>query len=272
MPTLCFYHAHCPDGFGAAYAVWLYLAQEGRLRDAQFVPMRYGDNPPILSADDDVFIVDFSFPRAILQYLRDRAGSLVVIDHHQTAARDLHGLDFCRFDMAKSGAVLTWEYLFPDEPVPEFFLYLQDRDLWQWELPRSREFSAGLNAYPRDFQRWHSFIQATRGIETLQNEGTILLRGEQQYLKRAESWPVSMVDIGGYAVPCVNATHLVSELGNQLAEGHPFAAIYSDIGDRRKFSLRSAPDGVDVSEIAWLYGGGGHRHAAGFEIDKPRVL
>ena len=35
----------------------------------------------------------------------------------------------------------------------------------------------------------------------------------------------------------------------------------------RKGSLRSRPDGVDVSEIARAFGGGGHRRAAGFSTD-----
>jgi bifunctional oligoribonuclease and PAP phosphatase NrnA len=37
----------------------------------------------------------------------------------------------------------------------------------------------------------------------------------------------------------------------------------------RKGSLRSHPDGVDVSEIARSFGGGGHKRAAGFSTDLP---
>ena len=36
---------------------------------------------------------------------------------------------------------------------------------------------------------------------------------------------------------------------------------------RRKGSLRSPPNGVDVSAIARTFGGGGHRRAAGFSTD-----
>jgi phosphoesterase RecJ-like protein len=38
-------------------------------------------------------------------------------------------------------------------------------------------------------------------------------------------------------------------------------------GSARKGSLRSHPDGVDVSAIARSFGGGGHRRAAGFSTD-----
>ena len=59
-----------------------------------------------------VFIVDFSYPRTILEEMEESAESLVVIDHHKTAEEDLRGLDYCHFDMTHSGAYLAWEYLF----------------------------------------------------------------------------------------------------------------------------------------------------------------
>ena len=39
-----------------------------------------------------------------------------------------------------------------------------------------------------------------------------------------------------------------------------------------QFSMRSRTeaDGLDVAEIAQRYGGGGHRHAAGFEVEFSR--
>ena len=36
---------------------------------------------------------------------------------------------------------------------------------------------------------------------------------------------------------------------------------------RRQWSLRSTKDGIDVAEFAKVRGGGGHRHAAGYEDD-----
>lgn len=43
MKTYVLYHAHCADGFGAAYAAWLKLGN-----DAQYVPVKYGDPPPVM--------------------------------------------------------------------------------------------------------------------------------------------------------------------------------------------------------------------------------
>jgi bifunctional oligoribonuclease and PAP phosphatase NrnA len=54
-------------------------------------------------------------------------------------------------------------------------------------------------------------------------------------------------------------------------EGARVAALIRDLGDRgraaRKVSLRSSDGAVDVSAIARVHGGGGHKRAAGFSTD-----
>ncbi|HSK50604.1 MAG TPA: bifunctional oligoribonuclease/PAP phosphatase NrnA [Solirubrobacterales bacterium] len=54
-------------------------------------------------------------------------------------------------------------------------------------------------------------------------------------------------------------------------DGTKVAAVVRDLGDRgraaRKVSLRSSEGDVDVSAIARLNGGGGHKRAAGFSTD-----
>jgi bifunctional oligoribonuclease and PAP phosphatase NrnA len=54
-------------------------------------------------------------------------------------------------------------------------------------------------------------------------------------------------------------------------EGAHVAALVRDLGDRgraaRKVSLRSSGGEVDVSAIARVHGGGGHKRAAGFSTD-----
>jgi phosphoesterase RecJ-like protein len=56
-------------------------------------------------------------------------------------------------------------------------------------------------------------------------------------------------------------------------EGAELVALIRELpngaGPARKGSLRSRPDGVDVSAIARAFGGGGHRRAAGFSTDLP---
>ena len=74
------------------------------------------------------------------------------------------------------------------------------------------------------------------------------------------------IDLDGHKVLAVNTTVCFSEVAGELAKGKPFGAAFFIRKDGKKqWSLRSASDGLDVSEIAKRHGGGGHKHAAGFE-------
>jgi nanoRNase/pAp phosphatase (c-di-AMP/oligoRNAs hydrolase) len=83
--------------------------------------------------------------------------------------------------------------------------------------------------------------------------------------RRAGAARLPGVDV---AVPCVNATELVSEIGNELAREAPFAIVWHEDGEGQlHYSLRSRSDNpahADVAAIARGLGGGGHKHAAGF--------
>lgn len=270
MSILCLYHKNCTDGLGAALAVRTFLWGEGQLNNTEFQSIQYGDTPPDVTGKD-VYIVDFSFSRTTLETMKQQANSLVVIDHHKTAQAELAGLDYCIFDMDKSGCVLTWEYLFPNVEPPELFYYLQDRDLWRWQLPQSREVSAALRSYKPFFDVWDDFM-VDGAIEKLKGDGAAILRYQQREIEIAISRELEYINIGGYDVPCINSTHLISEIGNELAQNNPFAALYFDTTDgKRVFSLRSTDEGVDVSQIAKQYGGGGHRNAAGFTVVRPSL-
>ena len=149
--TLVLYHGDCPDGFGAAYAAWRALGDA-----ATYLPVRHGEPPPpeAEAGPERLYLLDFAYPRATTERLAARAGSARVLDHHATAAEDLAGLPFVTIDLDRSGAVLAWEHFHPGRPVPLLLRYVEDRDLWRWELPRSREVNAALALVPFDFAAW----------------------------------------------------------------------------------------------------------------------
>jgi len=265
MKPLVLYHASCSDGFCAAWIYRRYVCG-----DAEFRAVQYGSPPPSV-AQRDVVILDFSYPRPLLLEMRSRAHSLWVLDHHQTAAAELEGLDFCVFDLGKSGARLAWEHFSKMDPsaagqVHWLVDYTEDKDLWQWKLPDSRAVNAAIGSYPRVFGVWDKMAQ--RVPKELVVEGAAILRFQDRLIRprvKNHAWAT----IGGYRVPVTNSTCLSSEIGNALAEGHPFAAVFFVTSDSRAvYNLRSNnKDGVDVGEIARQYGGGGHKNAASFIVD-----
>lgn len=260
---ICIYHANCTDGFGAAWAI------HRRWPDAQFISAQYGTLPPDC-AGARVLIVDFSYPCDALIAMATLAEHITVIDHHKTAQADLAGLNHPKikviFDMERSGAALAWQFAFPDHEVPPLLLHIEDRDLWKWSMYMTREIIAGLNSYPQTFKEWDDIFDYRSHID-LRAEGVVIERKYQQDLKRLIDSPWRTIKIGGHIVPVGNIDMIfASDALHEKGKGKPFAAAYVDLHDKRIFSLRSAPDGLDVSDIAKLYGGGGHKHAAGFKM------
>ncbi len=267
------YHANCNDGFGAAWAAYT-CPDIGP--EAEYIPVQYGDAPPDVTGAM-VYILDFSFPADVLRAMAAQAYEVILLDHHVTAEENLAGLRTdgplnlaLLFDRSRSGAVIVWDVFHPAEEVPVLLQYVQDRDLWRWELPMSREVSAGLMLYPHDFAEW-SRLASEGGIEELATAGTVVLKREQQMVASIAKKAGTM-RIGGHIVPAVNSAVLQSEIGHALGEGTLFSAVYFLMQDKAVVSLRSREDGADVQAIAKQYGGGGHTHAAGFSVSHAELI
>lgn len=290
-PDICIYHGNCADGFGAAWAVWR------RWGDAvEYVPGVYGAEPPDVR-DKHVLMVDFSYKRPVLDAMLQTAASIIILDHHKTAEADLaafrvvfcgdakfrlddaeHGLRdlaelqrppcLAEFDMNRSGAVMTWEATHKT-PVPALLYYVQDRDLWRFSLHGSREVAAVVFSHPYDFRAWNSLAtEVEHNRDSVIAEGRAIERKHHKDISELLQQTRRTMRIGGYDVPVANLPYtMASDAAGLMAEGQPFAACYFDRNDgQRVFSLRSRePDGVDVSEVARSYGGGGHKNAAGFQ-------
>ncbi len=252
-PSTVLYHAECADGFGAAWAIWRQYPH------ARFIPVKHGNPPPADLKDQRVVIVDFSYSRQILEAMAAETDALLILDHHITAEQSLAGLPYAYFDLKKSGAVLGWEWAHGTQ-APWLLQYIQDKDLWHWALPGSREISAAIASYPFDFQQWSRFTQPE-----LEQEGRAILRYEQELVGKLAAQAV-MVEFQGAVVPAVQSSILTSQIGERLSPNHPFCLIWHDRDNRRYFSMRSREDGTDVGSIAASFGGGGHTHAAGFSV------
>ena len=270
----CWYHANCFDGFGAAYAAWRALGTS----ETVFEPVWYERPPPELPAQlDELVLLDFTYSRPVLERLRDQVDRLVIIDHHATAQAELEGFecDVKIFDLDCSGAYLSFHHYNPDVPaddVPRLYRYLQDRDLWRFWLPKSREVNAYIKSFPYCFSTW-SKIEAVMelNLEGCIREGEAVLRLQARTVEMICN-EASIRELAGHRVPTVNSTAFWSEVGHELLERYPgsqMVAAYCDLSNgRRKYSLRSR-DGFDCSAVARQFGGGGHTKAAGFSIEAP---
>ena len=86
---------------------------------------------------------------------------LRILDHHVTAQAALAGLLYAYFDMEEKAARCWPGNGRTRSRHPRLLQYIQDKDLWEWRLPKSREINAALDSYPFDFQVWDNLTQDT---------------------------------------------------------------------------------------------------------------
>lgn len=264
---LCIYHGNCADGFGAAWVFKNYAD-----REFDFHPGIYQDAPPDVEGRD-VYLVDFSYKRDVVEQMLKVADRVVLIDHHKSAIEDLAPLGDrieTLTSLDHSGATLAWQWFMGnpnDEAMPALLRHIEDRDLWRFKLPGTREIQANVFSYPYDFAVWDKLMATP--LEDLKAEGRAIERKHFKDIAELIAVCRREMVIGGILVPIASLPYtLTSDAGIAMASTHPskIGVCYWDTKAGRVFSLRSTEDGPDVSEIAKAYGGGGHAHAAGFRV------
>jgi uncharacterized protein len=275
---LVIYHYPCLDGFAAAWACWL------KHPDWEFFRGTHGEKPPYdLMTGRDVFLLDFSYQLPEMEKVINQANSVTVLDHHKTAEANIaplmeQHLVYGKFDMMQSGAALAWHHFHPGVPMPYILMLIEDRDLWR--RPRlhvdTDHFTAYLFSIEYNFEKFSQIYKDSMN-ESLMHEmlmqGFAIERKQDKDTKELIEKLKYKGFIGGIVVPIANVPYqFSSSIGELMAKEAPFAATYFFDGDHYIFSLRSAPDGIDVSEIAKLYGGGGHKHSAGFQVSRLEDL
>lgn len=277
-------HSSCPDGFGAAFVAHQALSDRHSIVHH---PMAYDDPLP-----DDIdgcfcYVLDFCFPPDQLAELVRRAEGVVVLDHHQTAEGwleeaagrgilTLYGTiddwgdagDFpynlAVLNQNKSGVGLAQEWFDLHWPMMD---HLEDRDLWRFALPGTADVFAAVTSRPYDLDVWEWMVN--QPIEVLKTEGEAINRYRDQLIDTAvaSAWMISLPQVGEVPIaPCAYA--IGSDVAGKLAEQHHsgmgmyFVAKHSSV----RLGFRSRNDGPDVAKIAGLWGGGGHRAAAGAQV------
>jgi oligoribonuclease NrnB/cAMP/cGMP phosphodiesterase (DHH superfamily) len=283
MKPLVIYHGNCADGFSAAWCFWKKYGD-----GADYYPGVYQKNPPDCSGRD-VYLVDFSYKPEVVEILLREARSVTLIDHHKTAIEGLRPIKeamsatnnngmgdnfgwYC--DLNRSGATLAWDYLFPGEPRPLLLGHIEDRDLWRFKLSGTREIQANVFSYEYTFEQWDKLMSAD-GPELLRMTaaGAAIERKHWKDLRELLAVCRRTMAIGGHVVPVAGLPYtMVSDAAHEMAKGVPFAACYWDTPETRNFGLRSDDNGLDVSAVAALYGGGGHLRSAGFSVPRNHDL
>jgi uncharacterized protein len=254
-------HKSCPDGFCASF-----IAHK-RYPEAEILPLNHGEPLPLEKVSGkDVLCFDFSWKtREENIQVAQTAKSLHIYDHHKTSREACEGLDFCTFDMNRSGAGLAWDYLFgKDSPRaqdaanaanqsivdmykynkillemqrPWYVNYIEDYDLWNHKLIATKEVNAFLHSLDFNFPEWEeldeiNFIAAAE-------RGKYVVRNNERYVKLAlkQSFegrlviPQSINDPEGKLFSCDYSVKIVNSLYTYASEiGAALVESGADIG------------------------------------------
>ena len=255
------YHGACFDGMGAAYAAWKLLGDK-----ATYHPLQHKSPLPRI-AGMNVALLDIAFPMKVLAHILQHAKSVVLVDHHISAEADVAIIPPNQkiFDMKRSGAALAWEYFHPGQPIPKFLLYVEDRDIWNWHMPFSKEFNAAFMVLPMTIANYRAVHEAgeARVVELIEAGKHMVEFSNRAFMTICNKATVRTWAATGHKVLVVNCCVFKSEVGNLMAErpGVDFALIWHYEHSRQEVwaSLRSSnvhANAVDVSEIAKPFGGG----------------
>ena len=284
------YHAHCTDGLAAAWCFWNAYGNT-----MEYYAGVYGKPMPDIT-DRVVYLVDFSYKRDKMIDMCNWATSVTVLDHHKTALEDLAGIDneYDNIDIShctneKSGAKIAWDYVMNGlengdvyHPAPRFLMHVQDRDLWNFALPNTKAIIRGATLRQLTIEAVDQYMKMSKAeLDVLAAVGDAILSAEMTMIKSIVKECSRKIAISGafeqvYELPLINAPGaLFSEMGDFAGSSKDVEGVimYYDTPTHRVFGLRSNKEhGIDVSEIAKNYGGGGHRNAAGFKVDREHWL
>lgn len=275
MKLKCYYHEVDLDGKCSAAIV------KRKYPDCELIGVDYPDRPDFNNIQDDeiVFVVDFSFDRDDMIRLDDNY-KLVWIDHHKSALKKIPESSeedvgiLGKREIGKAGCELTWEYLFPDEMMPEAVRLLGRYDVWDHSDMKVLPFQMGMRLCDcgPEWIGWKALLSPNNiTFRDIIKTGHIVYTYEKQQNTTYAEAMAFPVEFEGHKAWAINKALSNSKIFETIenAKDRPLWILFSYKVGLWKYSLYSSPDsGLDVSKIAAKYGGGGHAGAAGFQSDK----
>lgn len=277
-----FYHSNDLDGHCSG-ALLKHANPEALLH-----PINYGDAFPWdeIKPEDVVYMADFSLPITDMYELDRNVRGLIWIDHHKSAIgaydgqRDIMGVR----EIGKAACELVWEWLYPDQLMPEIVHLLGRYDVWDrsnsWTWEREiLPFQMGMRLMVTDPSKnmaiWENIFETPDGLPSIRAANAVMDKGNivLAYQKQTNS---ALMSSQSYETVFEGHRALVCNVprpSSQAFEGkydpakHDIMIAYSNVkGEYWTVSLYTDKPEVDCSELAKKYGGGGHRGAAGMTL------
>jgi len=303
------YHKGCPDGYGALSGVVykygvknLFYDEENDILynyDSSFVAIPSNHSTDFTRLKEllekypndnfTLYMVDF-FVDKIFEVVKNYPNikRVVVIDHHKTAKEiiekgipeEVKDRFEVHLDMDHSAAVLTWKVL--NGFVPEIMEYIEDRDIWKWEIPDSLYVLTAVDAKVFNVLKPNEIVEKL--LELAQNfpkeefakEGQSMIEFKESVVQRLVNNNAHYIVLpSGHKLLAVNSSVFQSDIGNRLAQISPegVACVYSISPKEDDVYVNCSVRSINgrAREVAQANGGGGHDNAAGCRVPLREV-
>lgn len=289
------YHKNCPDGFtGLVLFLCTRLWEEGNTIIYPDVP--FSKNIPPDIENKNIIIIDVAYNSKLLNEIVTLANNVLFIDHHVSIKNDIDKINNNKlkvyYDVNESGASLVWKYFYSNEKIPKFIKYISSNDIGKWEnkkvlyfstffetkmdlKPTLENFNNILKLYNTDYlnkciKKGKKYFEYKMFVIKNYSKKTVIkIFPNNKILNNYPELNDQQYNVGVINGGCPN----VSLLGNYICSNYDcdFCIIWTYDFDKYIISMRSIK--IDVSKIAYIFGGGGHSGAATFSwSDKLSLL
>lgn len=261
----CFYH-NDRDGEASAFSVYYSNS------NVEVISINYGQNFPfsLIKDDEHIWIVDYSIEPKEMDRLLEITPNVIWIDHHKTAINKYANYDKEIKGIRKIGVaacVLTWEFI-KGEDVPECIKLIGDRDIWDWKYgEKTKYFYAGSeleDTLPKS-EFWINCVSDASYMDKIIENGKTVERYKDKRFHTIAKQLGYEIEFHGYKCFAVNVPHVSSDAFGDAISRYDILIPHCRRKDYWTLSLYTEKDHIDVSEIAQIYGGGGHKQASGFQ-------
>lgn len=304
MSNFYIYHHTDDDGWSSAAIVILHLLDTGKItswNDKRINLISYSYEPnkfflPIrdYEKDDEIYVVDLSVSEAtstkfnnFLVLLNTVNAKFTWIDHHLSSENVLNNnlddiktlLIKYKFDYyinkANCASFNCWTFYFRDRPMPEIIRIIDDWDCFKHKLSITKPFHYGFVSSKKNLpfiEDWQDILLDRGKCLTFVNQCVENGKAVMNFLDDENMINYSFYHFDckfyGFNCCCLNARRN----SDIFIDYDKYDLVLSFIYDGKyyKYSLYSAGKQKEVfcNIISSIYGGGGHKGAAGFTTQK----
>jgi len=285
-----FYHNDADGRLSAAITIIALEKHNINKNQINIFEVKYQDSQQSfinnIKKDDVVFIVDFSFdPDTIRNIIDNLTKDLIIIDHHISAKEKLKNFDRKIYGEirtsnniidTRAGCELCYELLMNNKGLnSEFILSIGKYDTWRHEILGEMK-PLYLKYYTESFDvdKFKDEVKYLDNSELYKKYSIGKILYEKDIKRNKElcdniSFEFKLKGFEQHSVLAANTPIKSSLFFGDNMNKYDICMVYFYNGDKYIHSLYSKD--IDVSIIAQSFGGGGHKGASGFILDKPLI-